>query len=78
MAQKQNSRFAGTGEFIKWAIMLNLGLLITAAGVHFFKTPNHFAMGNNRSSFYLMSISKFVYCIFRVISITIAFDIAWF
>ena len=45
MAQKQNSRFAGTGEFIKWAIMLNLGLLITAAGVHFFKTPNHFAMG---------------------------------
>ncbi len=32
-------------EWLTCALMLNLGLMITAAGVHFFKTPNNFAMG---------------------------------
>ena len=27
------------------ALLINLGLLLTAAGIHFFKTPNHFAIG---------------------------------
>lgn len=30
---------------LRWFAFLNLGLLLTAAGVHFFKTPNHFAIG---------------------------------
>lgn len=30
---------------IKWFLLLNLGLVLTAAGIHFFKSPNHFAMG---------------------------------
>ena len=33
------------GEFAKYAFLLNLGLFLTAAGIHLFKTPNHFAMG---------------------------------
>ena len=33
------------GEFAAYALLLNLGLFVTAAGVHLFKTPNHFAMG---------------------------------
>ncbi len=28
-----------------WFLKLNLGLMITAFGVHFFKSPNHFAFG---------------------------------
>lgn len=32
-------------EWLTCALMLNLGLMITATGVHFFKTPNNFAMG---------------------------------
>ncbi len=34
-----------TVQKLKWFGLLNLGLVITAAGVHFFKTPNKFAMG---------------------------------
>ena len=30
---------------LKYFLLLNLGLLITAIGIHLFKTPNHFAMG---------------------------------
>ena len=30
---------------LRWFALLNLGLLLTAMGVHFFKTPNHFAIG---------------------------------
>lgn len=32
-------------EFAVWALLLNLGLFFSAAGIHLFKTPNHFAMG---------------------------------
>ena len=32
-------------ENIRYFLLLNLGLFITAAGIHLFKTPNHFAMG---------------------------------
>ncbi len=32
-------------EFARYAILLNLGLFLTALGIHLFKTPNHFAMG---------------------------------
>lgn len=32
-------------EHLTYFIMLNLGLFVTAAGIHFFKSPNHFAMG---------------------------------
>lgn len=28
-----------------WFAQLNFGLLLTAVGIHFFKTPNHFAFG---------------------------------
>lgn len=28
-----------------WFCQLNAGLFATAVGVHFFKTPNHFAIG---------------------------------
>ncbi len=34
-----------TKEKIRYFLLLNLGLLVTACGVHFFKAPNHFAMG---------------------------------
>ena len=30
---------------IQWFLLLNLGLVFTAVGIHFFKSPNHFAMG---------------------------------
>ena len=30
---------------ISWFLQLNLGLILTAVGIHFFKTPNHFAFG---------------------------------
>lgn len=30
---------------ILWFLLLNFGLVLLAAGIHFFKTPNHFAMG---------------------------------
>ena len=45
MADKKQKFTMSTSEFIHWALVLNLGLLITAAGVHFFKTTNNFAMG---------------------------------
>ena len=32
-------------EKILWFLILNLGLIFTAAGISIFKTPNHFAMG---------------------------------
>lgn len=32
-------------DWLRLALMLNLGLMITAVGIHFFKTPNNFAMG---------------------------------
>lgn len=34
-----------TGANIRYFLFLNLGLALTATGVHFFKSPNHFAMG---------------------------------
>ncbi len=34
-----------TRESIQYFLLLNLGQILTAAGVHFFKTPNHLAMG---------------------------------
>lgn len=34
-----------TPDYIKWFGLLNLGQIITALGVHFFKSPNKFAMG---------------------------------
>ena len=30
---------------VKYFLLLNLGLILTAAGISFFKTPNHFAIG---------------------------------
>ena len=30
---------------LNFFLLLNAGLFITAAGIHFFKTPNHFAFG---------------------------------
>lgn len=32
-------------ELARWFLLLNLGLAVSAAGIHFFKTPNKFAMG---------------------------------
>lgn len=32
-------------ERVRWALILNAGLALTAAGIHFFKTPNKFALG---------------------------------
>lgn len=34
-----------TVAHIRWFLLLNSGLLLMAAGIHFFKSPNHFAMG---------------------------------
>ena len=34
-----------TKEKILWFLILNLGLIFTAAGISIFKTPNHFAIG---------------------------------
>lgn len=34
-----------TQENLKWFALLNIGQIITALGVHFFKAPNQFAMG---------------------------------
>ncbi len=34
-----------TRRGIQWFLLLNLGLFLTAVGIHFFKSPNHFAMG---------------------------------
>ena len=32
-------------DHLLWFLKLNLGLLLSAIGIHFFKTPNHFAFG---------------------------------
>ena len=42
---KQLLRKAFSAKSIVWFLQLNLGLLLTAVGIHFFKTPNHFAFG---------------------------------
>lgn len=42
-------------EFARWALMLNLGLAVSAAGIHFFKTPNRFAMGGTSGISILLS-----------------------
>lgn len=34
-----------TRAHLLWFLLLNFGLVLLAAGIHFFKTPNHFAMG---------------------------------
>lgn len=34
-----------TMHHVRWFLLLNLGLLLMASGIHFFKSPNHFAMG---------------------------------
>ena len=38
-------RHAFSPGSLRWFALLNLGLLLTAAGTHFFKSPNHFAIG---------------------------------
>ena len=43
------------GEFAKYAFLLNLGLFLTAAGIHLFKTPNHFAMGGTSGMSIIMA-----------------------
>lgn len=35
----------GTKDHLRWFLLLNLGLFLTALGIHFFKSPNHFAIG---------------------------------
>ena len=42
-------------ENIKYALLLNLGLFLTAAGIHLFKTPNHFAMGGTSGMSIIMA-----------------------
>ncbi len=42
-------------EFISYAFLLNLGLFLTAAGIHLFKTPNHFAMGGTSGMSIIMA-----------------------
>ncbi|MFI3324688.1 MAG: YitT family protein [Clostridia bacterium] len=34
-----------TKENIKWFLLLNAGLILIAVGIHFFKSPNNFALG---------------------------------
>lgn len=34
-----------TREKLTYFLLLNLGIAVSAAGIHFFKAPNHFAMG---------------------------------
>ena len=34
-----------TRAHIIWFLLLNFGLVLLAAGIHFFKSPNNFAMG---------------------------------
>ena len=42
---KQLLRRALSKDSIIWFLMLNLGLFLSAVGIHFFKSPNHFAFG---------------------------------
>ncbi len=42
-------------EFLVYAFLLNLGLFLTAAGIHLFKTPNHFAMGGTSGMSIIMA-----------------------
>ncbi len=42
-------------ENIKYALLLNLGLFLTAAGIYLFKTPNHFAMGGTSGMSIIMA-----------------------
>ncbi len=42
---KEKLKSVITKENLQYFLLLNLGLFITAAGIHLFKTPNHFAMG---------------------------------
>ena len=41
---KQHKKFL-TKECLAYFLLLNAGLILLAAGIHFFKSPNHFAMG---------------------------------
>ena len=41
---KQHKKFL-TKEYLAYFLLLNAGLILLAAGIHFFKSPNHFAMG---------------------------------
>ena len=34
-----------TVDYLKFFVLLNCGLFLTAMGIAFFKTPNHFAFG---------------------------------
>ncbi len=34
-----------TSKNVTWFLLLNFGLILLAAGIHFFKAPNNFAMG---------------------------------
>lgn len=42
---KQLFRRMFNRESIIWFLLLNLGLFLSAVGIHFFKSPNHFAFG---------------------------------
>ncbi len=42
---KEKLKAIATIENLKYFLLLNLGLIVTAAGTHFFRTPNHFAIG---------------------------------
>lgn len=46
---------ATTKEVIQYIVLLNLGLFLTAAGIHLFKTPNHFAMGGTSGMSIIMA-----------------------
>ena len=45
LSMKNKVRQIFSAENLWYFLLLNLGLIITAAGTHLFKTPNHFAMG---------------------------------
>lgn len=44
-----------TKQNLRWAFWLNFGLAITAIGIHFFKTPNNFAIGGTSGISILIS-----------------------
>ena len=59
-----------------WFLQLNVGLLLTAAGIHFFKTPNHFAFGGTSGLSIMMaelfpgsSVGRFMFIVNAVLVI---------
>lgn len=43
--KKEKMKKIFTKENIKWFLLLNAGLILIAVGIHFFKSPNNFALG---------------------------------